>query len=67
MGPTQAIIYSLGKDQAKKMAKGSKAGSGDDWASARGWALRCILKQFQEMYDDPVVLARCLDKASCTR
>ena len=40
-------------------------GNPADQASVRGWAIRCILKQFQEMYDDKLgEKARCIDKAS---
>ena len=35
----------------------------NDWAVCRGRALRCIVKQIEEIAKDPVSAKRCLDKA----
>ena len=39
-------------------------GNPADQASVRGWAIRCILKQFQELADESQSRRCCMDKAS---
>ena len=47
----------------KGKIKYNRQGSVSDWASAKGWTIRAIAKQVQEMANDPKALARCIDKA----
>ena len=43
--------------------KFTKAGLLADWASSKGWLIRCFAKQIQELCDSESALGKCLDKA----